>query len=94
MLEWMVKKMDNRQPKLILIDFEEYTEIVHQLSEYKKQSNKGKWKVVKMAYGGYDRVCSNCNCNIWLENEWNEMSNEYKNFCPRCGADMRGEDNG
>lgn len=32
--------------------------------------------------------------NCWKCNRCQELTNEGKNFCPNCGADMRGKDNG
>lgn len=50
---------------------------------------RGKWKVsVHKTY--YDVSCSVCGINSFFQvNEKDSVS--YANFCPNCGADMRGE---
>lgn len=45
---------------------------------------KGEWIPKKFPYAWYYPTCSVCG----FENE-----GELNNFCPNCGADMRGEDN-
>lgn len=42
---------------------------------------KGKW-IIKHANG----------CNYYICSECSVLSNDWDNFCPNCGADMRGED--
>lgn len=37
--------------------------------------------------GNYNAECSNCHANI----RWNGCDEDF-NFCPNCGADMRGGD--
>ena len=44
--------------------------------------------VIPSGLGVYE-WCSNCDCSIDIR-EW--QRNHY-NFCPNCGADMRGEEN-
>ena len=46
---------------------------------------RGKWNIVKLPPDpGYKaKECASCKCNFWDLEEWN--------FCPNCGADMRGE---
>lgn len=45
----------------------------------------GRWKMESDPYGFFEEipVCSECGCTT-------EMRKTY-NFCPNCGADMRGE---
>lgn len=51
---------------------------------YRKQ-NKGEWKLGK---GGVMYSCSRCNYKA------HPREAEEWNFCPRCGSDMRKEDEG
>ena len=48
----------------------------------------GRWKMESDPYGFFEEipVCSECGCTT-------EMRKTY-NFCPNCGADMRGGNNG
>lgn len=46
---------------------------------------KGEWKVY---LGGKELMCTACQATFWDEN-----GNGGSNFCPNCGADMRGEEN-
>ncbi len=48
---------------------------------------RGNW--VKLYAGNYK--CSEC--GDWWSNDDNEMVEDFK-FCPNCGADMRGEQEG
>lgn len=49
------------------------------------EQKKGKWIDVQDPYGFFETipVCSECGCTT-------KMRDKY-NFCPNCGADMRGE---
>ena len=50
---------------------------IEELEEYERR--KGKWE--KVYYGNRPNRCSEC-----------RQKNNYRtNFCPNCGADMRGE---
>lgn len=54
---------------------------------YSKQ-RVGRW-IGKTDYAGYGYYCSNCNAVFKGENaEW--IAKEH-NFCPKCGAKMKGE---
>lgn len=50
------------------------------------EQKKGEWKMESDPYGFFEKipVCSECGCTT-------EMRKTY-NFCPNCGADMRGEE--
>lgn len=66
------------------------------LSENKGEPKTGHWishrehcenlRVMPSGLGAYE-WCSNCDCGIDVR-EWHK--NHY-NFCPNCGADMRGK---
>ena len=47
---------------------------------------KGKWIIEKTIYDNYNYRCNNCD---WYETHA-YPDNETYNFCPYCGADMRG----
>ena len=49
------------------------------------QPQKGEWIKETNEYNTW-LVCSNCNAHMKVF-----KSNQYINFCPNCGADMRGE---
>lgn len=51
------------------------------------ERKKGKW--IKLYAGNYK--CSVC--GDWWGNDDNEMVEDFK-YCPNCGTDMRGEENG
>ena len=52
------------------------------------ERNKGKW-IVNGKHPNYHLTCSECrNVAMWA----NGISYIYPNFCPNCGADMRGEE--
>lgn len=53
-----------------------------------EERKKGKWKMKPDPYGFFEEipVCSECGCTT-------EMRKTY-NFCPNCGADMRGGNDG
>ena len=56
-----------------------------ELQEVASERPKGEWKIMSDRYGQY-YACSVCGY---------DRSYSYTfNFCPNCGADMRGEDNG
>lgn len=50
---------------------------------------KGKWNVVSDGYGNnaYICECSECKDTVWVYKD----TDRTWNFCPNCGADMRGE---
>lgn len=56
---------------------------LHYLREYQERQNilKGKWQITSIK-GETWGICSNCN--------FKQKAGEL-NFCPNCGADMRGE---
>ena len=54
---------------------------------------KGNWIEEEVGFDGDIAYrCSNCNELFWLE-EGTPKDNEY-NYCPNCGADMRGDTDG
>ena len=80
--EWCIENcpylQNNEQTcrKDVLVD------ALHYLKEYREKQNilKGKWQVTSIK-GETWGVCSNCN--------FKQKAGEL-NFCPHCGADMRG----
>jgi len=59
--------------------------LAHELMERKKKEEKG-----IRPQGKWEFVSRNC----WKCSYCQELTNEGKNFCPHCGAEMEGEDNG
>ena len=51
------------------------------------ERKKGEWKMEPDPYGFFEEipVCSECGCTTAMRKTYN--------FCPNCGADMRGEPN-
>ena len=52
----------------------------------------GEWIEKEEIYGDVYYTCSNCN-NDWTTIDGTPQEN-FMNFCPYCGADMRGGKNG
>lgn len=75
-------------------------------SQYHRQSKitatmaepkRGKWITHKSTYGKNYTTCSNCNSEIALELKYGlleRLDMSDTNFCPYCGADMKGDRNG
>ena len=72
---------------------EEHFSIVPTIEERKK----GRWniKLIRPVYGGVTfRVDARCSeCGVFIAQTTTQRKMTYR-FCPYCGADMRGEDNG
>ena len=62
-----------------------YAERLAQLPSAQPERKKGKW-IIK---DDTERFIAQCNCCRYIED-----SRRIKNFCPNCGADMRGENDG
>ena len=58
-----------------------------------EERKKGKWIETDDGWDGTYYVCSVCKCPWVITIEGNPMDNEM-HYCPFCGADMRGEDDG
>lgn len=50
---------------------------------------KGKWIEVENKWGGLEIRCSECGAQVPRDGWGNAMQ---CNYCPNCGADMRGEE--
>lgn len=56
---------------------------------------KGKWFILEYEFF----TCDQCGEDVWNGAEYTQeardmlKNGEYPNFCPNCGADMRGEQN-
>ena len=62
-----------------------HCEVYFNIGGWSGDRKKGEWKIMSDRYGQY-YACSVCGY---------DRSYSYTfNFCPNCGADMRGEDNG
>lgn len=79
------KNIDNQTYTLVLLA--QVFNIIEQQPTIEERK-KGKWEMKPDPYGFFEEipVCSECGCTT-------EMRKTY-NFCPNCGADMRGEGNG
>ena len=66
--------------------FEIAASCVYNLSAAQPERQRGKW---------IDYANSHCECSV-CHTEWSYFQNEVEcfEFCPNCGADMRGEQNG
>ena len=91
------KRLGRYTPRCITdrLDFDfseavqEAIEVIHILSDAKPVVH-GKWEEVHEMYG-VEYSCSVCGCYaLWKELTTDQVCTEY---CPNCGADMRGEDN-
>lgn len=83
-----------------------YTEALDMAVEALKERPKGKWIVdegqqvlmqKRIADGEDWKVCSVCGCGFMVGHEYNTDKTYHKtfhNYCPNCGADMRGEQDG
>ena len=54
-----------------------------------EERKKGKWIETDDGWDGTYFVCSNCGCP-WTLIDGDPRDNDM-NYCPNCGADMRGE---
>lgn len=54
------------------------------------EPRQGKWREHKTIDGGILYVCTNCS-NVFELTYGTPKDNNY-NFCPSCGADMRGKE--
>lgn len=61
---------------------EEYRQLAEWLKDYKRLLKKGKWVEPYIYYNGLYK-CDQCG----------HEKTETSNFCPHCGADMRGNKN-
>ena len=57
------------------------------IEELHNVRNKGTWIERKCAEEEYDRLISNYECSVC--HSWERNNSD---FCPNCGADMRGEE--
>lgn len=55
------------------------------------ERKKGKWMPSSLTWSYYNYDCSVCGCNEFRQVDHNGGYKAF-NFCPNCGADMRGED--
>lgn len=56
-------------------------------AEYTQVEKTGFWK----DYGSGEWHCSECGFDVLTEGSWEYPETRGYNFCPHCGADMRGE---
>ena len=62
-----------------------YAERIEQLPSAQPERKKGQWIKEDRGHVEYCAVCDQCGFD-WI---WSDR--EYFKFCPKCGADMRGE---
>ena len=63
--------------------------MLDELQTAQPERKKGKW--IRTGEDGY---CSNCKCDMpMFRNDW-EWEYSETDFCPNCGADMRGDNDG
>ena len=70
-------------------------DMLEKLPSAQPERKKGKWIAQEDELGEYASgcfECSNCHEVFWVESG-TPQDNEY-NYCPNCGADMRGEQDG
>ena len=80
--EWLE---DNENDEIL-----KYSEAIDMAIEALKGRTDGEWREVEDDYGGVYWECSNCEDAFFLE-VGTPKENNY-NFCPSCGAYMRGCD--
>ncbi len=62
---------------------EDIRNLLDELEDLPPAQPRGKWIHYDEGDFDYDYKCSNCGYAVWDDSD----------FCPGCGADMRGEDN-
>ena len=73
--------------------YEQALSEIREMLESDPERKKGKWIETDDGWDGTYYVCSVCKCPWVITIEGNPMDNEM-HYCPFCGADMRGEDDG
>lgn len=53
------------------------------------EQKKGQWIEIENEWGGLEIICSECRAQVPRDAWGNAVQSDY---CYRCGADMRGED--
>ena len=64
--------------------------MIHRLPSAQPERKKGKW--VKIGHWGRSYKCNQC--GNYLDFDGVNAGRGSTNFCPNCGADMRGEQDG
>lgn len=76
---WFFNSMDDRSPK----------QVIEALPSAQPERKKGRWINHRKDRGHHIADCDQCGGTLqWLDPD------ERPNFCPDCGADMRGEADG
>lgn len=85
-LEDIIEKFANGPSQL---DKDQIIYLINRVPSFNRSFNrpKGKWTTVSHSTGGH--VCSQCH---WYASSYLNGDEYLSNFCPNCGADMRGED--
>ena len=75
--------------RAVYIGVEEAVRRIEQLPSIQPERKMGRWILVASGRGGYE-----CSCCHGYAPSYRCGEDRLSNFCPNCGADMRGEQDG
>ena len=101
-----VKKMDELISKHLVLDmldeiesevadglgyqYAKWRQYIAELPSAQPERKKGQWKV-EHDLGVEFLACTSCKCRVFKDHYGHAVGNWGYNYCPYCGADMRGE---